>query len=95
MKYFLVVGLVFLNFSSFAGEFSKIDLSVREALESHFSGTSLDIFEDITALSLEDQKEGCLLVVSAIVRLQQETVKELLCVNKVNSDYESTVIGKQ
>jgi hypothetical protein len=94
MRYFLIVSLIFLNFSSFAGEFSKIDLSVREALESHYSGTSLDIFEDITALSLEQPALGCLLVVSAVVTLDQETVKEFLCVNKVNSEYESTVIEK-
>ncbi len=99
LKTLVATTLALGSFHIFAGEFSKIDLVVREELESFF-GVS---YSNIWGLNVVDNEEGCTVTVKAYVQQQSQwgegTYETRSCVKRVQvspySIYESEVIDFQ
>ena len=96
IKGIILASLFFSSFSSAAGEFSKIDLVVREELARFFA---ID-FDSIWDLKILEGRQDCLLQVGAYVEKKSEwgevTYETFSCVNRVSetpiSSYSSEVI---
>lgn len=96
VKIFVAAVLAFGHFQVYAGEFSKIDLVVRDELQ-RFFGVS---YSKVWDLAVTESKEGCLLVVKAYVlqesQWRESTYETWSCVNRVQTypatAYESEVV---
>ena len=69
LRVLLILTALFVGQNIIAGEFSKIDIVVRETLEREYSHQNIDFFEDISELQIVENTPACDLVVSAKVQL--------------------------
>lgn|GEM_PF-3977018 len=93
-----IISICFLavTFMGHGGEFSKIDLAVRETIERDLQGQSLDIFEDIYDLKVEGSDPNCLMIVSALVQSSPNgEAKYFLCINKHSNGYQAITMKKE
>lgn len=104
MKAILILFLALINFNIFAGEFSKIDQTVRETIIDSFNKGwegnviyDIDYDNDIWNLEVEEYNtEHCLMEVSAYANLPGDwgsaTYQVWVCINKLpNGEYEGEV----
>ena len=92
MKIILASLILCLTGNSYAGEFSKIDLVVRETIEAHYASEDLDFFEDIVNLRIETNQAQCDLVVSAKVLIQPIATTEEVCITKLENSYTGQIL---
>ncbi len=96
VKTLVAAGLALGSFQIFAGEFSKIDLAVREELQ-RFFGVS---YSKVWGLSIANNEENCLVTVKAYVlqenQWRESTYETLSCVTRAEeyatTSYDSEVI---
>ncbi len=92
LKSFVLAALILSSFQASAGEFSKIDLAVREEISLFFDTD----YDSVKELVFAEKKEGCLLTIKAFVETTSQYGQKFYyawsCVNKVAGNYTSDYV---